>query len=87
MGGRGRGLLESSKEGASLVGDKKLLRERRSVEGASGKNLAKGVGSPETPGEERREGQGIRVTWVMDSASKQQARRQGWRTGEKGLKA
>lgn len=78
-------MLESSKEGASLVGDKKLLRERRSVEGASGKNLAKGVGSPETPGEGRREG--IRVTWVMGSASKQQARRQGWRTEEKELKA
>ena len=71
----------------SLVGDKKLLRERRSVEGASGKNLATGVGSPETPGEGRGEGQGIRVTWAMGSASKQQARRQGWRTGEKELKA
>ena len=47
----------------------------------------RGLGSPETPGEGRGEGQGIRVTWVMGSASKQQARRQGWRTGEKELKA
>lgn len=31
------------------------------MEGASGKNLVKGVGSPETPGEGRREGQGIRA--------------------------
>lgn len=68
-----------------LVGDKTLLRER-SLEGVSGGKLAEGVGSPKTPGEGRQGGQGIRVTWVMGSVSKQQARRRGWRSGEKELK-